>query len=149
MPFGKANTTRVIMNRFLFFFDVQLHLFNLLSLYANFLNTPLPSEPRQTAKQALTLRSPPTPGAPARVWKCSSRCWRYEAETAITHSFPKRAYERRHRPEPSAAVRVTLKGEKYPLGRAGEGDRVPLGVWGAGGQQPEQGSQTSSGVPRR
>ena len=58
MPFGKANTTRVIMSRFLFFLDVQLCLFNLLSLHANFLNTPLPLEPQQTAKRALTLRSP-------------------------------------------------------------------------------------------
>lgn len=38
---------------------------------------------------------------------------------------------------------------EIPLGRAGEGDRFPLGVWGAGGQQPDQGSRTSSGVPRR
>lgn len=55
MPFGKANTTSVIMSCFSFCLDVQLCLLDLLSLHTNFVSTPLPLD----HQGALTLKSPP------------------------------------------------------------------------------------------
>lgn len=55
MPFGKANTTPVIMSCFSFCLDVQLCLLGLLTLHAYFVSRPLPLD----HQGALPLRAPP------------------------------------------------------------------------------------------
>lgn len=55
MPFGKANTTPVIMSCFSFCLDVQRCLLDLLSLREYFVSRPLPLD----HQGALTLSSPP------------------------------------------------------------------------------------------
>lgn len=91
-----------------------------------------------TAKPALTLRSPPTPGAPVHVWKCRSRCWRRWQLLISQTSISEATLIQTQR-----CCESNLKGEKYH--QAGLGNENFSGS--AGGQQPNQGSWTSLEVP--